>query len=228
MNYLLHGDYQSQSRQFLSSLIGLAKNKGLEIKELDGQIIDINDFIQTLSNTSLFSNQSLVIIENLLCRKKSKESEQLWKYLKEYTGDTDIILWEKKSIGKILQRNLPTKTSIKEFKTPVLIFKLIEQINPNSKTVALTSLETALKTESAEFIFAMLVRQMRMLWQLKLGQTLSGAPWMLGKLKSQTSNFTLQQLEIAYQKLYQIDKQIKTGVSSMDLGWHLSLWLANL
>lgn len=167
-------------------------------------------------------------MENLFSRKKSKEVEQIWLYLKNYTGEIDIILWEKKAIGKILQRNLPTKTTIKEFKTPAIIFKLVEQLDPQNKAIALNTLENCLLKESAEFIFAMIIRQIRILLQLKLGQTIAGAPWIIGKLKSQAGKFSQAQLEKAYTKLYKIDKQIKTGATPMDLDWHLSFWLANL
>jgi len=194
LHYLIHGDYHVQSRQFLSNLLLDLQNKGAEVIQLDGEKITINDLVQASSNNSLFSSRSTILIENLLSRKKSKETEKLWQYLKDYQGQTEIILWEKKAIGKILQRNLPTKTTVKEFKTPMLVFKLVEQINPNSKSQALTNLETVLQKAPAEFIFAMIIRQIRSLLQIKFGNIPAGAPWMISKLKSQAAYFKQDQL----------------------------------
>jgi len=176
----------------------------------------------------MFGSDRIVVIENLFSRKKSNEQTDILKYTKAYIGDTDIIFWEKKAVGKIAQRSLPEKTNIKEFKTPVLIFKLVEQLDPLNKKLVLETYEKAVLTEAPEFIFAMLVRQVKLLLQLKLGKTPAGAPWMIGKLKSQASKFTQTQLETAYKKLYQIDKQIKTGATPMNMDWHLGFWLANL
>lgn len=205
-----------------------AKNKNDEVIQLDGEKISLTDFVQASSNSSLFSGQTTIVIENLLSRKKSKEVEGLWDFLKNYNGEAKLILWEKKSVGKILQRNLPIKTTAKEFKTPALIFKFVEQINPKFKSQALASMQQVLQQEPAEFIFAMIIRQIRSLLQIKLDKIPAGAPWMLAKLKSQAANFSEDQLEKAYTKLYKIDKQIKTGSNHINLEWHLTYWLVNI
>ncbi|NMC36354.1 hypothetical protein GYA49_04890 [Candidatus Beckwithbacteria bacterium] len=228
MIYLLHGDYQLASRNFLKNLTDQAKKNGVERIWLDGTKLDQTDLIQNLTSNSLFGGEKLVIIENLFSRLKSAELERIFAWLKKYEADDGLIFWEKKPIGKILQRNLPAKTQVKEFKTPVIIFKLVEQITPQTKSQALQTLETALINEPAEFIFAMIVRQIRLLLLLAEGEKVSGAPWMLGKWQKQAQAFNKDELLTSYRKLYMIDKSIKTGQTIMPLAWHLAIWLAQL
>ncbi len=209
-------------------LISKAKETGKEVLQLNGEAITLTDLLQASQSASMFGSDRIVVIENLFSRKKSKEQEDLFTFTKTYAENTDLVFWEKKAIGKIAQRSLPPKTTIKEFKTPALIFKLVEQIRPDNKQQALDTLQITLESQPAEFIFAMVVRQVRLLFGIKEGLEPKGAPWMIGKLKSQAAAFTNDQLALAYKKLYQIEKQIKTGDTPMNLGWHLSTWLATI
>ncbi|NMB57076.1 hypothetical protein GYA19_04020 [Candidatus Beckwithbacteria bacterium] len=228
MHYLIHGDYHLQSRKFLTDLKQKAKTENKEIIELNGQILDLNQLIQATTSNSLFGAEKLIVIENLFSRLKSQAQEEILAWLKNYKGENPIIFWEKKGIGKILQRKLPDKTLVKEFKTPVIIFKLVEILSPKNKKQALETLNQALVKEPAEFIFVMLARQMRILLMLKGNQKITGAPWMIGKYKQQASFFETEKLMALYQDLYKIDKQIKTGKTIMPLDWHLQIWMAGI
>jgi DNA polymerase III delta subunit len=228
MYYLLHGDYHLTSRNFLVNLIDQAKKNNKEIIQIDGKKTDLNQLIQACQSQSLFGNEKLVIIENLFSRQKSKELKSILEWVKKISADIDLIFWESKKIGKILQRNLPVKATVKEFKTPAIIFKLVEQINPQNKKLALQTLEQALQSQPAEFIFAMIVRQIKILILVKNNEKVAGAPWMIGKFKKQAESFSLDQLLTTYQKLFTIDRHIKTGQIPMPMNWHLSVWLFSL
>ncbi|MGI5827817.1 MAG: hypothetical protein ACOX6V_02220 [Patescibacteria group bacterium] len=228
MHYLIHGDYHLASRNYLVSLIEQEKKNKREIIRLDGVKTTLNELIQAAASNSLFGNEKTIVAENFFSRQKSNEQQQILEWLKSYDNTNTLILWESKSIGKVLQRSLPQKTQVKEFKTPALVFKLVEQISPKNKSQALGTLETVLQKEPAEFLFAMICRQIRLLTIIKGGAEVKGAPWMVGKLKKQASDFTLEQLLTNYQKLYRLDKQIKTGQTIMPLSWHLSVWLSEL
>lgn len=195
---------------------------------MDGQKIVLNDLIQATTSNSLFAESRTVVIENLFSRLKSKEQDTILTWLKDYSGDAHLILWEKKSIGKVLQRNLPLKITVKEFKPPMLVFKLVEALTPTEKPAALKLLAEVLATEAPEFLFTMIVRQVRLMILIQGGETIAGAPWMVGKLKKQASAFEPENLLNAYNSLYNIDKQIKTGVTVMPLAWHLEMWISNL
>ena len=228
MNFLIHGDHQLTSRNFLNDLILKQKQLGYQPLRLNGKTLDLITLIQASTPQTLFTTKNIIIIENLFSRPKSKDLEIIFSWLKKYQGETSIIFWESKSIGKVLQRRLPQKITIKEFKTPTIIFKLVEQIDPSNIAQATTSLIKALKIESPEFIFIMVARQIRLLLLAKGKQKIPGAPWMVGKLKKQSQAFTPKELLLSYKYLYNIDKNIKTGQTIMPLSWLLKKWFLDL
>ncbi len=228
INYLLHGDYQIASRQQLTSLISLAKQNQNEIIYLNGANLQLDNLIQASSANSFFGDKTTIVIENLFSQRKSKALEIIFAWLKKYAGPVPIIFWDKKTIGKVLQRNLPKNTQVKEFKTPALIFKLVEQLNPSTKPAALKLLQQTLINVPAELIFYMICRQIRQLILVKSSQPLKGAPWIIGKLKNQADAFNMNQLLKLYQNLYIIDQSIKTGQTMMPLEWHLTWWLSQI
>ena len=228
MVYFLHGDNLVASRNFLKSLIDQAKNKKLEIVHLDGLSIKPEEFIQAFDSSSLFGDKRLVVVENLFSRTNSREQKQILEYLQQYAGETEIILWEKKEITKTKQKHLPNKTTIKVFKTPALLFKFLDQLIPSLKKQALQTLHELLKTESGELVFYMLIRQIRLLILVADKQKVPGPPWMIGKLKKQSAAYNMSQLLTMYQKLFRIDRSIKTGKSLMPLEWHLDMFIISL
>lgn len=226
MNYFIHGDFHAGSRKFLSSFLENSKDK--DIFKVNGEKADLTEIIQATASDSLFGGDKLVVIENLFSRLKSKTQEDILEFIKDYDGENQIIFWEKKSIGKVLQRRLPKDTHVKEFKTPAVIFKFVENVSPKNKKMALTLFTQVLESQSAQFVFAMLIRQMRMMIMIAGGEKVAGAPWMIGKIKKQAEEFGLPSLLTNYEKLYIIDKQIKTGQTLMDYEFHLTTWLASL
>ncbi|OGD62629.1 hypothetical protein A2160_04940 [Candidatus Beckwithbacteria bacterium RBG_13_42_9] len=228
MIYFLHGDNLVASRNFLKSLIDQAKNKSQEIIRLDGNTIKIEEVIQALDSNSLFGNTRLVVIEGLFSRPKSEAQKQILTYLHARQDNAELVLWEKKEIGKILQRHLPHKTVIQVFKTPALLFKFLDQLNPQLKKEALQTLHELLKTEAAELVFFMLVRQVRNLLLVAFNQRIAGAPWMIGKLKKQANILNKERLLTMYKELGTIDESVKTGQSLMPLDWHLEMLIINL
>lgn len=228
MIYLLHGDNQVESRKKLTDIIEQAKEERKEIIKLEGLKVNFNQILISLESASLFGQEKLVVIENLLSRPKSKEKEKIIKYLKKETIAPDLVLWEKKGISGTTLRWFPKNWQIQLFKTPVIIFRFLDSIRPSNTREMLILLKEAVKKESPELIFYMLARQIRLLILAKdLGKKgLSGAPWQIAKLLRQTSSFTLKQLTNIYQKLLKIDIDIKTGQSLMPLDWHLDLLVA--
>jgi len=228
MVYLLHGDNQTASREFLQELVSQAEEKNQELVRLDGLKLEIEDFIQALDSGSLFGGERTIVVENLFSRPKSKTQERMLDFLNGYGGENQLILWERKEVGKRLQKKLPEKTQVKLFKIPVLMFKFLDQLSPYKKTDALKLLSQLLKQESAELIFYMLVRQFRLLIQVSDGVKVSGPPWLTGKLKRQAEAFNKDNLLTNYRRLFTIDESIKTGRTLMGLDWHLDMFLLNL
>lgn len=228
MIYLIHGDNLVASRNFLKELVDLAKEKKQEIVRLEGSKIAIEDLIQALAPRSLFASDRLIVIENLFTRPKSKELDQIFNFLKSFREELDLVFWEKKEIGKILQRSLPPKTAIKLFKTPVLVFKFLDQVTPQTKNQALQTLQELYKLKTDELIFYMLVRQFRLLLLIRFKQQIAGPVWVVGKLKRQAEAFSQSKLLTIYRRLFNIDESVKTGRSLMSLSWHLDMLISSL
>lgn len=226
MIYLLHGDNLVASREFLKTLTDSAKNRKQSVIRLNGIQTRSEDFIQALDSQYLFGPDNLVIVEQLFSRPRSAEQKQILQFLRKYEGSVEVVFWEKKEVGKVLQRNLPKRTVIKLFKTPATIFKFLDSLAPVSKKEALGLLIHLNKNETPDLVFYMLARQIRLLLLVSSGGEVKGPPWMIAKLKRQAANFSLNQLLTTYQQLFRIDEQVKRGLTIMPLSWHLEMLLA--
>jgi DNA polymerase III delta subunit len=79
------------------------------------------------------------------------------------------------------------------------------------------------KTEVPEIIFAMIVRQFRLMLN-----PLDLAPWQLARIKSQASHFSPQKLKQIYKDLLRLDYEQKSGLAPLDLKGSLELFLLAL
>jgi len=88
-----------------------------------------------------------------------------------------------------------------------------------------------IREKSTEVIFAMIVRQWRLLLIASdLGKPgLSKmAPWQIHKILKQARNFTFKKLFISYRQLLSIDIKIKNGKSPYSLEQLLDIFLLSL
>lgn len=231
MLILLHGDHIVASRAELVRRMEEARKAGKEIRQLDGNAIDSSGLTQALESSSLFGGTVLVVIEGLLTKlgKKEKQAIQLTDIIKQSAETTDIILWEGKEIGKTLTGLLGTKVSVQLFKTPVVIFKLLDGVAPGRAVALLPMLQEALSIDVAELIFTLLVRRVRQLIQLHDNVTPEGLQgWQAGRLTSQAKSFTMDKLLSMEKKLLEIDISIKGGSSPFPLAQQLELFLIDI
>lgn len=233
---LFHGDNHVLSRNELNSLIFAAKKQKKEIIRFSGKNLTLENLVKALESQSLFDQDRLVIIEEFFSQPKSKKQEEIIEYLrKEHprgvkfnASGVNILFWEKKTLTPAVLRKLPFIQKHKVFKIPALVFKLAESIYPGNQKQTLSYLRKLLNNQSLEFTFYMIARQIRLLIQVKDKVFPGMAPWMLGKLKSQAGKFkSITQLKKIYKKLLEIDRNIKTGKTPMNLAWHLDIWLIN-
>jgi len=103
---LLHGENTEASRAELLRLKSTYTDA--EIREIDGRGLDEAMLIQALESKSLFSQSTVVIIENLFGKlgRKIKLIEALASILKKSGNSTTIILWENKEVGKTVGSGL--------------------------------------------------------------------------------------------------------------------------
>lgn len=228
MNLILHGDNVVISRQKLTEQI--KANQAKEIIRLDGKKLDQTQLIQALESQSLFGDEKLVVIENLLTRQRSKEKDQLIAIIADPSQQTPVILWEPKEATK------PNLNKLKNFqatlfKTPASIFKFLDSFRPGSAKLLLNLVHNQLKTETPELIFYMLSRRVSDLIianDPKSIPLLKGAPWQKTRLISQAKAFTQDQLLALHRQLLKIDESIKTGTNILPLASQLDLMLAKV
>ncbi len=226
MKLILHGDNVIQSRLELTNLI--KSSKAEETIKLNGKNIKEADLRQALESQSLFKQEKLIIIENLLTRTRSKEKTQLLSIASQ--TDQSIIFWEPKAATATNLK--PFKDfQIKLFKTPAAIFKFLDSLKPNNAKASLHILHNQLKKEPIELIFYMLCRRISQLITASdknAPKLLKAAPWQKSRLISQAKTFNQNKLIDLHTQLLQIDEKIKTGQSHMALASQLDLLLLSL
>lgn len=225
---VIHGENQVASRSKLSQLLTEAKKHQNEIVNLEAEKLDRANLETVLLSDSLFGNSKILVLENLHSLPKSKKKDEFINLIS--STSIDIILWEKKSLTKTDFKKLPTEIEVYEFKVTAKLWSLLDQLssNPKSKTSLLKLFHESVANDGAEFIFLMLVRQIRMLIQVKEKQAPAMAPFMLAKLNKQAANFSLTKLLTLHQELYQIEKKQKQFSGLLSLEGELDLFLFNM
>jgi|APSaa5957512622_1039677.scaffolds.fasta_scaffold46355_2 DNA polymerase III delta subunit len=220
---IFHGDNFVLSRKVFNEQID--EFKGEKIR-FTAKKLDETKLTQSLESNSLFGDTKLVIIENLLTLPRSKAKDKFIE-LVLHNKDSEIVLWEKKAITPAVKKKFAGAT-IKEFKLPASVFKVLDSLKPGSGKVTLKLLHDCLKKDAAELVFYMLHRRVSQLIQATKEGQLKGAPWQIGKLKSQSQNFKLETLLKLHQDLLNIDFTIKTGQAVLPLASQLDLLLINI
>ena len=216
---IFHGDNYVASRNFLNQVKNATK--------LDAKSIKLEDLTQALEGNNLFGDQKPVIIENLLTLPRSK-TKQILIDIVINSHDKDVYLWDKKAITAAIKKQFKA-AKIQEFKLTKFIFKFLDSIRPNNQKQILSFLHQSTDTDPAELVFYLLHRRIsQLIVALDSPSDLKGAPWQIGKLKSQTKGFTLNQLVKFHQKLIDLDFSIKTGRAVIPLASQLDLLFLNI
>jgi hypothetical protein len=131
-------------------------------------------------------------------------------------GDANVIFWEPKEVSKTV---IGINKSL-EFKIPTLIWKLCDSLKPTNGKQILLMFSDTLKTTDIEFIFAMIIRQFRLMLN-----PVGLAPWQASKIQSQSKVFGEGSLKNIYQQLLTIDYENKTSLSPLSLKNNLEKFL---
>jgi len=214
---IIHGDDTANSRQFLNQQIDIFKKQNLEIVRLEADSLSPATLEQNLNSQSLFGSDKAIVIFSFFKLNSSKNKDALKQILiKNQTKE--IILYEEKQTNANSLK-IFDKAQIKLFKPNPIIFKFLESLRPNNQNQIISyfkQLEEA--GEPPELIFAMLVRQIRLLLTAKdAPEKLKLAPWQKQRLISQATNFSLSKIISLHTQLYEIDKSIKTGQTILEL-----------
>jgi len=226
---ILHGDNTTQSRAKLAELIQSAKQKNQEVTRLETKKLTLAELDTTLGSSSLFGTNKLIIVEELHSLPNSNKKKDLIKLLSKHSGSEDVVLWEKRALTATMLKKFP-QAKAQAFKTSNQVFKWLDSLsgktgNLKNKHSLLTE---ALNSDGEYFCFLMLLRQVRLLLQAKDSGKIKGPPFMISKLKSQASSFSLPQLLQLHQRLLQMDYSHKTSNTQLSLAQDLDLLLLGM
>lgn len=222
---LTHGSDITASRNFLS---------GEKIKYPEKIVFDstknLTDIMQVLSGSGLFGDMQTLFLEGFITEKKNaKELEAIADFLNQQ--EETIFLWEPKELTAKEIKLFP-KAVVKNFAIPKTVFAFVDSIAPNNAKKIITLYHEVLKNEDTYYVFAMLIRQIRILLALTEiadGETISEvkrlAPWQKGKLQKQTKAFSQEQLKSLHEKLFQLDLAQKIGKLALPLEKELDFFL---
>ena len=205
--FVYHGDNIVSSRQAILAKVSQYDPKTTEVIRVEGKHIDDN-FIQTnLFSASMFQDSRLIVIENLFSLLKSESKDKIIKSLCLAT-DVSVIIWENKEIET---KSYSAPFIFQVFKLPNELFSFLDRINPDNPGDSLLILEKVKDQVDENYIFLMLVRQIRLLIMAKGKETATLLPWQVGKLQKQAEMFTENQLYGFYRQLRDIDYHQKTS-----------------
>lgn len=212
---LVHGEDSLSSYQRLSELIETTKGRGLEIIIKDASELSLATLRQESEGSDLFGAKNCLVIKGLLSGTKSKQKDSLIGLLESLT-DADIILYEPKEITKTVLKPF-SKLKVELFAINQVIFKFLDVLRPGNNRVILQAWNRLLELgHEPEFVFSMVVRQIRLLIQAKSGASyLKLSPYPKKLILAQANYFTLNQLLDLHRHLYDLDKRLKTGLSSL-------------
>lgn len=224
---IIHGEHTVKSRERLGSILQAAHAQNQDVvrlvaKELTPALVE-----ETLASTSLFGTEKLIVIEELHSLPKSAKKDALIEQLSD-VGDTPVVLWEKRQLTPTMLKKFKNATA-EEFKSSSVLFRWLDGFGSTAnKTQQLKELQEIYNQDGAEFLFAMLARQVRLLISVKDDGNVKGAPFMITKLKKQASSFTLEKLLAIHKNLLDIDHAQKTSGSRLTLQQQLDLLVLTL
>lgn len=222
---LIHGNDTLTSRKYFLD------QKDIESLTFDAESINVVELEQSLAGSGLFGSTKKIFIENLFSRKSAKNIESIGKLLTLYK-DTEVFFWADKEVGVKVLASFP-KVEKKEFKIPQNIWNFLDNIRPLTPS-NVTSFHRTLNEAEPEIIFAMILRQFRLMLGLinntkeNIDEVKRVAPWQKTKLTRQASLFGEEKLKTIYKMLYKIDKTMKTGKTNLTLTQNIDILLLQI
>lgn len=218
-------DIALSRKDFLEHLEQLQK-QGSRVIRLLGIELNLENLENLLGNTNLFGEANVLAIENFLSNQKSKEKEKIIEKILSFPNAT-LVFWEEKEFSKTEQLKYQGFV-FQTYKLPPLVFKFLDGLTPLDYQGNLRRFNSALSSSNENFIFLMLVRQIRLLILSLDNQLASLAPWQAGKIKKQAALFDEKKLVKLYNNLLKIDFKQKTSQSPFNLSSELELLITGI
>lgn len=208
---LLHGDNHFASRKIFGDTIASYKQRGFkDIIQFSGSKLEVSDLIQAVETGSFFATQKLITLEKIHQKTNSKNTSNIIQFLHSLSPkDYDVLIWEDKTLSPNQLKKLSNFTP-RVHKASKAIFSFLDSYVPQNPQAYLKSFTTAVSQDSAEMVFYMLIKRVRILLELT-DSTPKLASWQLARLKSQRAKWSLPELLTSHAKLFNLDYQQKSG-----------------
>lgn len=217
---IIHGENITQSRNKLLEIIEEAKNNKILVERVDAKTINIATLEEKLQKSDLFGHSRMLVIEELHSLPKSKKLARMIELLS--SSEMEICLWEKRQLTATMLKKF-SQATVHEFKLANSLFKWLDSLSPidSSKTTQLKLLQQAILENDEYLCFVMLMRQVRMLIQALDGGEIKGPGFVVNKIRSQASQFSISELLQIHQHLFEIDSKLKISKNSLTLAQEL-------
>lgn len=214
---IIHGEDIVSSYKKLTEVIESFKKNQIEVVIKEAQELDPTALRQESSSANLFGISKCLVIKNLLTGSKAKSKDVLIKIISQIV-DTEVVLFENKKLTETLLKTFP-KAKVEAYNINPVIFKFMDLLRPGNTRNILTGWNRLLELDhEPEYVFAMLVRQIRLLIQAKSGPSyLKMKPYPKKLITDQAVKYDLGHLLDLHRSLYEIDKKVKTGTSPLSI-----------
>lgn len=214
---IFHGDNIVASREALFQETQAYKKKGVtDVIQVPGKKLALVELQQMTSHLQMFGSNRLIVIEKFFKRPKSKEKDEIIKYLNEIS-ESDIFVYEDVLLTATDLKKLP-QAQVKQFKLTKYMYSFFEAIAPGNTQKSLLLWIKTIENDPPELVFFLLVKHIRNLLSIKDDpRSLSMPSWQSQKLVAQAQKFSLGQLLSLHQSLMEIDYNVKSGQSRLSL-----------
>lgn len=226
---IIHGEDTIKSREYFLS----EKQKKKDAIALEGVSVTATDLLQALQGNDLFNETKYIFAEEFFSKRKpGKETDEIISIIKQNQA-ANIIFWESKQLTP-KQIAIFKNPVIKQFKPSPVLFQFLDMLKPGNGLQEIKKFHEVVEAEEEQFVFFMLIRQVRLLLALLddgtefIDEIKRMQPWQKTKLQKQAKQFTSEQLISLYNKLYQLDFEQKTGSLRLPLTHSIDFLLAEL
>jgi len=175
---------------------------------------------------SLFKKQNEAIVFENFFSLPAASLKKILPDVEKIEKDFPLFFWEEKELTPAKLNLLGKELKAVNFKTPALIFKFLDSLNPDNLKPPLYFFHELSKDQPAELIFFMLLRRIRELLAVKTDTNLiKGAPWQKSRLIAQAKPFALADLKKIYLNLIELDWRNKTGQLGISLESAMINWM---
>ncbi len=225
---IVHGDDRVKISGEVTRILSSFSDRHIPIQRVEVKNLTVAELESILGTSQLFAQEKCVLLDGLHSLPKSKRKDELLSYMSSMqSSEITTILVENKVLTPAQLRKFSTAQVILH-KLPMLLFTFVETIGvyPKEKSVAL--FHQILQTQEAEFVFAMICRQIRTLLSFAADGKYEGPPFGKQKIVSQAKAFSLDRLFAIHTRLVAIDQAVKTSRSPLELSQEIDLLLLSL